>query len=267
MNVLSAEPGPASRSCAVAVMAKASAPGRTKTRLSPPLTGEEAASFNTAFLKDIIANIDTAAREASIAGCVAYGPAGSGDFFAATLPGHIRRFEATLPDFGACLSFTIDHLFALGHASAAVLNSDSPTLPPAFLVGMAAILDRPGDRAVLGPSTDGGYYVLGLKRMHPRLFQEIDWSTERVAEQTLARAREIDLPVEILPTWYDVDDAASLRILHGELFGDQAFGSGSVRRGAAEHTRILMQALLADGRLQGRLGQHTLREEAHALPA
>jgi glycosyltransferase A (GT-A) superfamily protein (DUF2064 family) len=88
-----------------------------------------------------------------------------------------------------------------------VLNSDSPTLPTALLVETAEVLARPGDRAVLGPSTDGGYYLLGLKYAHARMFEDITWSTEQVAEQTLARARELGLDVHTLPACYDVDDA------------------------------------------------------------
>jgi glycosyltransferase A (GT-A) superfamily protein (DUF2064 family) len=130
-----------------------------------------------------------------------------------------------------------------------VLNSDSPTLPPAYLVEMAGLLAQPGDRAVLGPCSDGGYYVLGMKALHARLFEDVEWSTERVAEQTLARAREIGLAVHLLPTWYDVDDEASLRKLHGELFGPSTSG-----RGAARHTRDLMQRLGAESGLRTRLG-------------
>jgi hypothetical protein len=101
--------------------------------------------------------------------------------------------------------------------SAVVLNSDSPTLPTALLIETAEMLTRPGDRAVLGPSRDGGYYLLGLKIAHRRMFEEISWSTARVAEQTLERAREIDLEVHKLPVWYDVDDVEGLRGLHAEL--------------------------------------------------
>jgi hypothetical protein len=75
---------------------------------------------------------------------------------------------------------------------------------------------------VLGPSSDGGYYLLGLKVAHRRLFEGIAWSTERVAEQTLDRAREIGLEVYRLPVWYDVDDAESLRRLQNELIRSEA---------------------------------------------
>ena len=98
-----------------------------------------------------------------------------------------------------------------------MLNSDSPTLPTALLIETAEMLARPGERAVLGPCSDGGYYLLGLKTAHRRLFEDIAWSTERVAEQTLARAREINLDVHTLPVWYNVDDVDGLRRLHREM--------------------------------------------------
>ncbi len=198
-------------------MAKASRPGRTKTRLCPPLTPAQASAFNTAFLQDIACNLLTATSEASIAGYMAYGPPGEGAFFD-FLPPAIGRFEAWYPNFGETLAATIQHLLEIGHTAACVLNADSPTLPPAFLVEAASVLAAPGDRAVLGPASDGGYYLLGLKASHQRLFEDIAWSTAQVAEQTLARAAEISLPVHLLPEWYDVDDAdALLRVLQEDI--------------------------------------------------
>src|ERR1700733_10324784 len=210
-------------SCGIAFMAKASAPGRAKTRLVPPLTFEEAAVLNTAFLQDVADNVLLAAgdaeRHGGIAGYAAYGPPGSEDFFSRTLPGGIGLIEAWRQNFGDCLLHTIEQIFARGHVSAVVLNSDSPTLPTAFLVETAAVLARPGDRAVLGPSSDGGYYLLGLKTAHRHMFENIAWSTEQVARQTLERAREIGLDVHRLPVWYDVDDVDGLRRLRAELSG------------------------------------------------
>src|SRR5262249_53420297 len=114
--------------------------------------------------------------------------------------------DACLPNSGDCLLRTIEEIFARGHASAVVLNSDSPTLPTALLIEAADALTSSGERAVLGPSTDGGYYLLGLKTAHRRLFEGITWGTERVAAQTLERARELKLEVHMLPAWYDIDD-------------------------------------------------------------
>jgi uncharacterized protein len=209
------------RSCGIAFMAKASVPGRAKTRLVPPLTFDAAAALNTAFLQDVADNVLLASRHsaphAGITGYAAYGPSGSEAFFRPILPPAVGLIEASLPNFGDCLFSTIVEIFARGHGSAVVLNSDSPTLPTALLAETAELLAQPGDRAVLGPSSDGGYYLLGLKSAHRHMFERIDWSTERVAKQTLERAREIDLQVHRLPVWYDVDDIEGLRRLHDEL--------------------------------------------------
>src|SRR3984885_13247328 len=214
--------------CGIAFMAKASAPGRAKTRLVPPLTFDEAAGLNTAFLRDVADNVLLAARHAAphagIAGYAAYGPPGSEQFFGRTLPRSIGLIGAWLPNFGDCLFQTISEILARGHGSAVVLNADSPTLPTALLIETAEVLARPGDRAVLGPSSDGGYYLLGLKAAHRHMFDNIEWSTERVAEQTRERAREIGLEIHTLPVWYDVDDVDGLRRLHAELFGDDFAG-------------------------------------------
>ncbi len=202
--------------CGIAIMAKASAPGRTKTRLVPPLTFDEAAALNTVFLKDIADNVLRAGKHESIAGYAAFAPKGSEAFFHRTLPPSIGLIDAALPNFGDCLRHTIEELFAREHRTAVVLNSDSPTLPTGILVETARLLAMPGERMVLGPSSDGGYYLLGLKTIHRRLFEDIAWSTEAVAAQTLERAREIKLDVHALPTWYDVDDVECLRRLYDE---------------------------------------------------
>lgn len=210
--------------CGMAFMAKASAPGRAKTRLVPPLSFDEAAALNTAFLCDVADNVLLAARHAAphggIAGYAAFGPTGTEDFFRHILPRAIGLIDAWLPNFGDCLFHTIEQILARGHGAAVVLNSDSPTLPTALLIETAVALARPADRAVLGPSSDGGYYLLGLKAAHRRMFDDIAWSTERVAEQTLERAHEIGLEVHTLPVWYDVDDVDGLLRLNAELRGE-----------------------------------------------
>jgi glycosyltransferase A (GT-A) superfamily protein (DUF2064 family) len=98
-------------------------------------------------------------------------------------------------------------------------------------------LSRAGDRIVLGGSDDGGYYLIGVKRLHHRLFEQIDWSTERVFEQTLERAREIGVRTELLPTWYDVDDSTTLERLRRELAAPSSTGYD------AKHTRRYLESL------------------------
>jgi glycosyltransferase A (GT-A) superfamily protein (DUF2064 family) len=94
-----------------------------------------------------------------------------------------------------------------------VLNSDSPTLPTALLARTAVVLAQGGNRIVLGPADDGGYYLLGMTAAHAHLFADIAWSTDAVADATRQRAAALGLEVVELARWYDVDDAASLRRL------------------------------------------------------
>ena len=213
------------RGCAIAVMAKSPRPGQVKTRLVPPLSHEAAAALSASFLRDITDNIRLAARDIPIAAYVAYAPAGHEAFFDNALaPGT----ELVLADgtgvaapgvegFGRPLLEAAQKLFARGHDSVCLLNSDSPTLPTAALVRAARALAAPGDRIVLGPAEDGGYYVIGMKAAHARLFERIAWSTASVAAETRRRVAELGLPLTELEPWYDVDDAASLARLCREL--------------------------------------------------
>ena len=225
------------------------------------LTFEEAAALNTAFLQDVADNLQLAGRAASIEAFMAYGPPGAEKFFRDTLPA-VGLIEAWLPNFGDCLLHAIREILARGHGAAVVLNSDSPTLPTSLLVETAQMLARPGDRAVLGPSSDGGYYLLGLKHAHKRMFEDIAWSTERVAEQTLTCAREINLEVHMLPVWYDVDDVESLRTLHAELHAPKS--SLRLSPSHAPRTAALMDRLCRESDFARRIGAFVQFEELRA---
>jgi hypothetical protein len=91
----------------------------------------------------------------------------------------------------------------------------------------------------LGPSDDGGYYLIGLKQPHPHVFEEIDWSTECVLNQTIQRAKDIELEVKLLPRGYDVDDEVSLRRLCNELLSE------SLANSIAPNTRTFLAGLVA----------------------
>lgn len=210
--------------CAIGVMAKAPQAGRSKTRLCPPLRPDQAAAMSAAFLRDITENIALAARVAPIQGLIAYVPLGDEALF----DGHLAAGTQLLladgsPDmpeavtgFGRCLLHAIQGMFDQGYAAACVLNSDSPTLPTAYLAQAARLLLEPRAHVVLGPAEDGGYYLLGMQSAHARLFADIEWSTDTVAQATRDRAAELGLEVVELPIWYDVDDRSSLTRLLAE---------------------------------------------------
>jgi uncharacterized protein len=102
-----------------------------------------------------------------------------------------------------------------------LIDSDSPTVPAENFAEAVELLSTSDDRIVLGPSDDGGYYLIGVKKPHRHLFEQVDWSTERVLNQTIQRATEIELEAKLLSTGYDVDDAESLRRLRNDLMVDK----------------------------------------------
>lgn len=231
--------------CALAMMIKAPRPGASKTRLVPPLTHVEAAAISECFLRDTAANIDGAVRggspDAPAAGVAVYTPVGMEAAFDGLLPEGFSLVAQREGSFGERLFHAVEDLLALGFGAVCLIDSDSPTLPVAALATAVGELSRSGDRMVLGPSKDGGYYLIGVKQAHRRLFENIDWSTEEVDGQTRKRAVEIGLETILLPTWYDVDDAATLRILCEEMFTGARGKSGY----PAPCTRALLEGLIA----------------------
>lgn len=199
-------------------MTKAPVAGGSKTRLVPPLTMTEAAKLSACFLKDTCDNILVTSRNKRAHGVAVYTPAGAESFFDRFVPRSFGRIGQRGTSFGDRLFHATEDLFSSGYESLCLIDSDSPTLPPAYLKAAVSELARPGDRVVLGPAEDGGYYLIGLKKIHRRLFERVDWSTSKVLAQTVARAQEIELPVTVLPSWFDVDNAAALRQLCYQLF-------------------------------------------------
>jgi len=204
---------------ALAVMTKAPRAGKVKTRLIPPLTPEEAAALNICFLRDTTAAIFEATKSGRAAGVAVYTPVGAKDAYHEILPENFMLLPQRGQLFGDRLSAAAEDLFALGFETVCLINSDSPTVAPSAFAEAAQVLSRPGDRLVLGPSEDGGYYLIGLKKLHRRVFEDIQWSTEKVLKQTMERAAQLRLDVHLLPTAFDVDDRKMLHRLCDEMFG------------------------------------------------
>ena len=230
-------------------MAKAPRSGTVKTRLVPPLGGDEAAMLSTCFLKDIAENFALVAEQVPARGFVAYTPPGTEAIFRDLLPGSIGMLPSRRSGLGLSLFDAAADLLEAGYGAACLVNADSPTLPTSTLLDAAAALHAPGDRVVLGPAIDGGYYLIGLKHPHAALFEDIAWSTERVFRQTVERATSLGLPVVTLPTWYDVDDETSLGWLCQELLaGRRPPDFTSVGYGAP-HTAAYLRQLVAAERI------------------
>jgi hypothetical protein len=234
--------------CAIGVMMKTPRNGFSKTRLSPPLSSEEAASISRCFLKDTSAAIEALSHEDPfVVGVAIYTPVGTEATIGKFLPPGFKMIAQREGSFGTRLSGATEDLFSVGFSAVCLIGSDSPTLPFHCLRDLSTFLKEPKDRMVIGPCWDGGYYLLGLRHPHTRLFESITWSTDRVYGETVERSKEISLPTVTLPVWYDVDDRLSLNRLLFELFPERA--NEVVPQGSpAPYTKeFLRQILLGEG--------------------
>jgi rSAM/selenodomain-associated transferase 1 len=238
----------AKHSCALGIMAKAPSAGVVKTRLTPPLTPEEASLLSSCFLRDTANNVHGLRAINRADGVIVYTPANEGSMFARLAPKGFQLLAQRGESLGDRLLNATSDLLASGYNSTCLINSDSPTLPTAILEAAIEVLEPDGDRLVLGPAEDGGYYLIGLKRAHQILFDRIAWSTSEVLAHTIDRARQISLEVVMLPSWYDVDDTTTLNRLCTELFlpDDSSRNGHSIY--AAPFTREYLRNLLENDR-------------------
>jgi hypothetical protein len=249
--------------CALAVMTKAPYAGQVKTRLVPPLTPEEAAELNKCFLRDTVAAISSACSDRPLVdessergirnrstshsevatgarGIAVYTPVGAESAYSDILPAEFYLLPQRGDEFGDRLYFAVEDLFKCGFGSVCLIDSDSPTVSAHNFAEAVELLSMPEDRVVLGPSDDGGYYLIGLKKQHRPVFENIDWSTEHVLNQTMQRANEIELEIKLLPAGYDVDDAKGLSRLRDDLLS-RSCGSS---RELAPSTRKFLASLV-----------------------
>jgi uncharacterized protein len=230
-------------SAAIGIMCKAPRSGCVKTRLAALIGAEQAATLSACFLRDVAAVIERVPASMGCKGYGVYAPAGADAELRSLLPNSFDLLLQADADFGLVLFGAVRDLLAAGHDCVALVNSDSPTLPPSLLIDTVAALRQRGDRVVLGPAIDGGYYLIGLKAPHPHLFVDIPWGTADVARMTLDRAAEIGLEVALLPEWYDIDDAPTLDMLRDELAGRPVrVARNGLLRGDAAATRAYLAA-------------------------
>jgi uncharacterized protein len=202
---------------ALILMAKAPEAGRVKTRLCPPLSLDEAAELSRCFLLDTIERVRQVPEAAPV---IAHDPPESGLAFATVAPDF-----ALIPqrghDLGARMAQVVGAVLERGAGGAVVIGGDAPNLPVDHLRRAVGLIAEGGHDVVLGPSQDGGYYLIGLRSLHDELFDAMAWSTAEVFDETLARCRRLQLRVARLPAWYDVDSAAALARLEADLGRDE----------------------------------------------
>jgi uncharacterized protein len=202
----------------IIVMAKAPCAGQAKTRLVPALSETAAASLAACFVQDTVDK----ARQIVRAVIVAYTPSKGRAVLELLLPVGIAWVEQQGEGLGERLEGAIADACARGFSPVVVIGTDSPTLPPSCLESAVRLLGSGRADVVLGPTDDGGYYLVGLRQPAGGLFQNVPWSTARAFAVTADNARRSGLRLTSLPRWYDVDTPADLTRLRGELAGDAA---------------------------------------------
>lgn len=194
----------------VVIFAKAPVPGKVKTRLAATIGPELAAACHQAFIADIVATVG----ESGLQGMIAHaGDAEHVGFDCARAAGFEFEEQPT-GDLGNRM-FSLLESRLKSTECVVFIGTDSPTLPSEFIARAAQMLDEVD--VVIGPSFDGGYYLIALKQAHRAVFEDIPWSTEAVFSKTLDRCNQAGLEYSVLPFWYDVDVAADLRFLMGHL--------------------------------------------------
>ena len=212
---------------ALVIVGKAPDAGQAKTRLVPPLSPDQAAALYRAFLLDAVQlGLGLGWEQLSVVH-----PRGSADALRRFLPAGPALIEQPGRGIADALAHAFAFHFGQGFDRVVMIGSDNPTLPREPLDEAARALESCD--VAIGPSDDGGYYLLGMIAPYLTLFDGIAWSTRHVCAQTRARASELGLRVGAVQRWFDVDEPADLDRLRTEL----AQADASVAR----HTR---QALL-----------------------
>jgi len=230
---------------AIALVCKTPAIGRGKSRLWPLLGRERTAQLSACFIRDLAETLTALPATLSRQCYALFSPAGTEVVLRKLLTPDWELIPREADDVGQVLEASLNTLLQAGHEGVIFMNSDSPSLPGVLIEEAITELRANGDRVVLGPSVDGGYYLIGLKRFDPALFRNMAWSTPAVFTETCARAAQMGLPVHVLHEWYDVDEAEDFQRLKAEFDGRAPFADAVVKAGPAWHTRALLASWAA----------------------
>ncbi len=184
------------------IMAKDPIPGQVKTRLSPPLSPAEAAELYCCFLEDRIAEMSTL-KGVDLA--LAYTPENAKPTFRALVSDSIQLFAQRGKNLTEKLVNIFKDLLSEGYQTVSIIDSDTPDLSSAIMRQSFNLLASEHTDAVFGPCKDGGYYLIGLKKNYPKLFQNIPWSGKNVLAVSLKKAKEMGLKTALLPLQNDID--------------------------------------------------------------
>jgi uncharacterized protein len=197
--------------CTLVIMAKAPQSGKVKTRLAPHLPASAVPGFYRCLLDDTLA----LARSLKTVQVAIMCPAADVNELAAVAGDDVRVVGQIGDGLAAGLTSVFEHFVNGGRHRTIAFNSDSPHLPPSVLDAAFAMIAS--HDVVVGPTHDGGYYLVGAKAQHPSLFEHDGMGTTSALERLLSRARALGLSVGFTPSFYDIDVASDLMQLAAEL--------------------------------------------------
>jgi uncharacterized protein len=193
------------------VMAKAPRPGMVKTRLAQSLPVEAVTELYRCFLDDTMALAHSLGSVEVAIMC----PASDVEELTRLAPGVVGVVAQKGQGLAAGLTSVFAYFTAPGRQRVVAFNSDSPHLPPSILESAFETLT--GHDVVVGPTHDGGYYLVGAKAAHPTLFDGDGMGTHNALEALLARAQGLQLSVGFTEPFYDIDVEGDLTQLASEL--------------------------------------------------
>lgn len=226
---------------AIIVMTKVPGFAEVKTRLRPLLTEDECTELARCFLTDTITNLASVFEHRIIA----FTPDDGREGIETLVLGHLYNPQRG-GDLGQRLDAAIADAFEKGFGPVIVIGTDSPTLPPEYLAQALDLLQSNGDGVAIGPTDDGGFYLIGVSRPHEEMFVGVSWSTDKTFEQTVTNIKKIfDVDLLVLPRWYDVDEPADLVRMIAEIDSDETARdrARATNRWINENQRTLVSAL------------------------
>ena len=192
---------------ALILMTRIPVPGKTKTRLMDVFTGEKCAGIHKCFLLDLFNIINYIKDDVDI--FLTYTPEGNLNIIQDIIPNYIKCFPQTGDDLGARMGNAIGKVFDTGYKEAILIGSDIPDIQPYELLDAFSILEN--NDICLGPTFDGGYYLVGMKKLHKEIFdKELKWGKKSVLEGTIDIANNMGLSVGLAAKHMDIDTKEDL---------------------------------------------------------
>lgn len=196
---------------AIVIMAKVPLPGAVKTRLEPFLSPESCAALAAAFL------VDTAEKSRRVCEdvIIAFSPSSEKSTLSKIVGDGFKSFAQTGNDLGERIVSSFENAFASGADSVVMIGTDSPTFPADYIEQAFEFLELETD-VVLGKTTDGGFYLIGLRKAVPAIFTDVRWSSRNAFDDVYRNASDLELHLREVPSWYDVDEPRDLEKLIAE---------------------------------------------------